>query len=265
MIYVISGEQEIQQKSHTFRQKHSSGIINCRLDCIFILNKLQEFSNDTDVIPVFKTNHSSVLITISNHNFFKPGPGLWKFNNSLINDETFINTFKNFIQNMINELNTNTSLDNQLKWELLKYEIRKFTISYCKQRTRKDVRERKYLENKLKTLENVLDNDDNLESYHNIKDKIEEIYEKKAEGARIRSKCLWYEEGEKSSKFFLNLEKRRGIQGQIRKLIVSNQEITHQNKIQNELLFFYETLFRNMSANTSEDCKHFLNEVSFPN
>ena len=103
-----------------------------------------------------------------------------------------------------------------------------------------------------------------MESYHDIKDKIEQLYEKKAEGARIRTQCLWYEEGEKLSKFFLNLEKRRGIQGQIRKPIVNNQEITHQNKIQNELLFFYETLFRNTSANTSEDCQSFLNEVFVP-
>ena len=134
---------------------------------------------------------------------------------------------------MINELNTKTSLNNQLKWELFKYEIRRFTISYCKQRTKKDERERKYLENKLQNLENVLDNDDNLESYHSMKDKIEEIYEKKAEGARIRSKCLWYEEDEKLWKFFLNLEKRRGTQSQIRKLTINEQEITDQNKIQN--------------------------------
>ena len=58
---------------------------------------------------------------------------------------------------------------------------------------------------------------------------------KKVEGARIRSKSLWYKEGEKSSNFFLNLEKRRGIQGQIRKLIVNNHEITDQNKIQKKL------------------------------
>ena len=107
----------------------------------------------------FKTDHSSVLVTISNYNFFKPGSGLWKFNNSLIKQETFTNTFKKFIQNMINELNTNTSLNNQLKWELLKYEIKRFTISYCKQRTKKDKQERKYLENKIKNLENVLDSD----------------------------------------------------------------------------------------------------------
>ena len=37
-----------------------------------------------------------------------------------------------------------------------------------------------------------------------------------------------------------------------------------QNKIQNELLFFYENLFRNTSANTSEDCERFLNEFSVP-
>ena len=165
---------------------------------------------------------------------------------------------------MINELKSITFLDNQLKWELLKYEIGRFTISYCKQLNKKDVAERKYLENKLKNLENVLDNYDNLESYHNIKNKMEEIYEKKAESARIRSKCLWYEEGKQSSKFFLNLEKDRGIQGQIRKLIVNNQEITHQNKIQNDLLFFYETLFKNTSSNTSEDCESFPSEVSVP-
>ena len=131
---------------------------------------------------------------------------------------------------MINKLNTNTSLNNQLKWELFEYEIRRFKISYCKQRTKKDERERKDLENKLENLEHVLDNDDNLESYHNIKDKIQEMYEKKAEGARVRSKCLWYEEGEK---FFLNLEKRGGTQRQIRKFTVNDQEITDQNKIQN--------------------------------
>ena len=116
IIYAISGEYEIQQKeSYTFRQNHSSGIINCRLDYIFISNKLQEFSNDTGIIPDFKTDHPSVLVNISSYNIFKPGPGLWKFNISLINDETFTNTFKSFIQNMINERNTNTSLDIQLK------------------------------------------------------------------------------------------------------------------------------------------------------
>ena len=64
------------KKLCTFRQNHSSGITNRRLDYIFISSKLQEFSNDTDIIPAFKTDHSSVLVTVSNYNFFEPSPGL---------------------------------------------------------------------------------------------------------------------------------------------------------------------------------------------
>ena len=130
--------------------------------------------------------------------------------------------------------------------------------------TLKKMNEKKYLENKLKNLEHVLDNDDNLESYHNIKDKIEEIYEKNTEGVSITSKCLCYEKVEEPSKLFLNLVKCRRIQGQIRKGIVNDQEITDQKKIQNKLLFFYETLFRNTSANSSEDCKSLLNKIFVP-
>ena len=62
-----------------------------------------------------------------------------------MNNETFTNTFKNFIQNIISELSANTSLDNQLEWELVKYEIRRFSRSYCKQHTRKDETERSSL------------------------------------------------------------------------------------------------------------------------
>ena len=72
------------KKIYTFRQNHSSGITNCILDYIFILNKLQEFFNDTDTIPAFKTDHSSVLVTIFNYNFLEPGPDLWKFHNSIM-------------------------------------------------------------------------------------------------------------------------------------------------------------------------------------
>ena len=37
-----------------------------------------------------------------------------------------------------------------------------------------------------------------------------------AEGPRIRSKCDWYEHGEKSTNSFLNLEKQRGSQNAIK-------------------------------------------------
>ena len=60
---------------------------------------------------------------------------------------------------------------------------------------------------------------------------------------RIRSRCLWYEEGEKSSRFFLNLEKFNGARSQTSKIIVNDQEIADPNKILNEIRIFYESLF----------------------
>ena len=118
-IYALSEEKNPTKKIYTFRQKHSPGTVNCWLDYIFISNKPKKFCSDTDIIPAFKTAYSSALGTISNYNFFEPGPGLWKFNNSLIDDETFTNAFKKCIQNTINELNTNTSLDSQLNGSCL--------------------------------------------------------------------------------------------------------------------------------------------------
>ena len=57
------------------------------------------------------------------------------------------------------------------------------------------------------------------------------------------SKCDWYEYGEKSSKFFLNLEKDRFVQSQILKLIIEEKELTEQNEINDNIFRFYENIF----------------------
>ena len=98
---------------------------------------------------------------------------------------------------------------------------------------------------------------DKLQKYNKIKSELEEIYEKFEEGAKVRSKCAWYEEGEKSTKFFLNSEKKRALQGKIRKLIIGNQEIVDQNKIQNELQLFYRNLFKSNCTRSYDDYKKF--------
>ena len=50
---------------------------------------------------------------------------------------------------------------------------------------------------------------------YNYKTQLEQIYKKKANGVKTRSKCGWHGHSEKSSKFFLNLEKGHAIQGQV--------------------------------------------------
>ena len=55
----------------------------------------------------------------------KRGPGLWKFYNSLVEDNEFVSSLK--------EREKYLDLkDDRLKWELIKMEIRSITISYTK-------------------------------------------------------------------------------------------------------------------------------------
>ena len=81
------------------------------------------------------------------------------------------------------------------------------------------------LENKLKELEGNLNTEDDIQSYNICKKELNSIHDHIVEGTRIRSKCDWYKQGEKSTKFLLNLEKKRGNQNQIRKLIIDEKEI----------------------------------------
>ena len=57
-----------------------------------------------------------------------------------------------------------------------------------------------------------------VEKYNIYKTKLEQIYDHIAEVIKVRTKTQWYEEGEKSSKFFLNLEKTKATWGILKKL-----------------------------------------------
>ena len=54
---------------------------------------------------------------------YSKGPGFWKFNNSLISNNDFVEEMKLFINNIKLFLEQSICFSNQCKWEFLKYEI----------------------------------------------------------------------------------------------------------------------------------------------
>ena len=80
----------------------------------------------------------------------------------------------------------------------------------------------------------------------------------------IRSKCDWHQHGENSTKFFLNIEKKRGNQNQIRKLIIDGKEIDGDAEILKKFGSFYETLFKSQSFKNVSETEHFLCDISTP-
>ena len=104
-----------------------------------------------------------------------------------------------------------------LKWDVMKMEIRSFTIQtqysiLIEELDQKKTKKINQLLIKLNDLPQKIcssRNDHNLlNEYHTLKAKLEKPWNKKIKGTVLRSKARWYENGEKNSKYFLHLEKR---------------------------------------------------------
>ena len=126
------------------------------------------------------------------------------------------------------------------------------TISYSKFKARERKAKMADLEKKLKNLQVQCDQDPSLENVNKLeilKTEYDLQYEYLAQGAIIRSRARWYEQGEKGNKYFLNLESSRGKKSTIRKIFREDKSLTTNPKIiMDELKGFYSNLYQ---ANSS--------------
>ena len=91
---------------------------------------------------------------------------------------------------------------------------------------------------------------------------LEQIIEHKTKGAILRSKCRWYNEGEKNAKYFLNPEKRHYKNGVISQLKIDDDKfVTSDKDIFNACEPFYTNIYS--SSFQSGDCNETQN-IFFP-
>ena len=120
----------------------------------------------------------------------------------------------------ISQTDIKFSINDQLFMEVLLVEIRGKTISYASFKTK----ETNKLEDNLNTEINKLGNSTNNIDFDLLDEKkeLENIRKKKMEGILIRSRTKWIDEGEKSNKYFCNLENRNFISKSITKIVSHN-------------------------------------------
>ena len=98
-------------------------------------------------------------------------------------------------------------------------------------------------------MEQNFKNEEDFNAYSLCKLELENIYDKKAESAKIRSKFEWYQHGEKLPKFILNFEKQKVINTIVRHLIDDDKNITNIKEVNACMYEFYKNLFKKMSLN----------------
>ena len=161
--------------------------------------------------------------------------------------------------------------DPRLNWEFLKYKIRhnaKKTADTKKEKTPE--RKKKNLENEAVCLENEsVENNSELliDEYETAKKELDVIYDHITDRIILRSKAQWYEESEKSTKYFLSLEKSNKARTPIRKLLrceSSTEEFIDPKIIQFQIKSFYSKLYERRSQKTEQECLSFLAELNTP-
>ena len=110
------------------------------------------------------------------------------------------------------------------RWEYMRHKIREFSMTFSKQKAYQRRKRKLLLENRVKTLEIKLatsSDDEIVEQYNVAKNELESIYDYITEGIILHLKANRYEHGEKSTQYFLNLEKRNKAKSHLRKSFIS--------------------------------------------
>ena len=141
---------------------------------------MQVSVKNTDVLASLLTDHSPITFSYCKNEESNRGRGFWKFNNSLIENGEYVHQMKKFISDTLNELFNENILDDQVNWEYLKYNFRKYTINFSKKLAKNTNKNIVDLETKLmhfeKSYENYVDNID----YKVCKQQLDAIYKEKA-------------------------------------------------------------------------------------
>ncbi|KAK3091503.1 hypothetical protein FSP39_020293 [Pinctada imbricata] len=223
-----------ETRQYTFKR----GTSRSRIDMILV-----PIERECDVTRVGITNcpysdHSFVHLTINIEKISK-GPGIWIMNKRTIQSEQFRDTFNAFWDYWKYEIKNYDSI--KIWWELTKKKIKEITINISKALNRQN----KNLLDKEKKLDILLRGDDTDENEINkLKTEIKESYKIKSDGYRIRSKIKYYENNEKSTKYFLCQEKNNAKNKIWRKIKLENGDFsTDIKKIMEEQTKFYSNLF----------------------
>jgi len=252
---------DIWRKTHPIKfqytwKSYSKPFIYCRLDFFLLSFGLTSISKNNNIKPGFRSDHNIVHTTLILEKE-KRGPGFWKLNCDLLTN----NTYKEAIIHCIEECKTdNPGTEKSLLWETTKCRIRGSSIKFSAKLKRERLAHKKALETELDKLKTELpflcNKEENIcaRDISIIEHKLENIIKKENDGVKIRSKCLNYEQGEKSTRYFHSLEKRNQENKNI-KLLYDEKgcAITGTKNIMDMEVKYYKELYK---SSTNKHNKH---------
>lgn len=241
-----------------------------RLDYFLVSQNLCNICNRVSITPGYRTDHELITLELELSKQTR-GRGVWKFNNQLLTDHDFVNSIKNCIleneiiykSNDINDEYTTESIkfniSDQLFYETLKIQIRGLAIEFSSRKKKIENKREKDIENEIQKIFDQDLNDQTEKLRNDLENELEQIREKHIKGNILRSKANWIQHGEKCSKYFCNLEKKKYTEKLMYKLVGENGcDLTNTKDIMDEQTRFYSKLYSEKTNLSDTHIKKFL-------
>ena len=225
------------------KKPRDNSLIRSRIDKFLISRNLSPKAVKTAILPYPHSDHD--LISLSLDLTQQPrGPGLWHFNNSLLNDPVFAAEIRSFWESWLAQKETlNSPL---LWWDKAKQSFKQIAIRRATTLRKIERHERSQLERNLQTLQQKATNGNpaDIEKYLLTKEKLKQFEINELEAVKLRAKAPFTEEGEKSTRYFYSLEKRQQANHSIQTLTKDNLDtISDTYDLISETHRFYKTLY----------------------
>lgn len=254
--------QDIWRVMHPNKKQFTFKEIS-RLDKFLLSNDLIDYVQKSNILLAgVQSDHKCITVSL-NFKEGNKGPGRWKLNTSVLND----NLYKEKIKFLVKKTKEDyKSYSVQLQWEIIKIKVKEYTISYSKvkQKIKKDLLFDLERQVELKEEELIVSNYNyNVKQERdNLLNNLHTIVNEQAEGAKIRSRAKWVEEGESNTNYFFNLEKHNYTINTIRKLQREDGSYTNTDaEILDEEYKYYQKLYQDDNI-SQEDINTYLNDIN---
>ena len=265
---------DIQRARHPklckFTYESKAKGMKSRIDFFLMAKNLTKSVRKTEIYPSVAPDHKAIYISLSCVNKTPRGPGFWKFNNTLLKDESYVSIVRETYTNTLRYYEQVS--DKRLLWELIKMEIRNTTISYTKHKAKMSRDRAKDIRQQLEQLDEIIckdffasDINQVLQCYDSLKSELQSLYEDKGKHAMFRAKCRWVENGERPTKYFFNLEKRNYNKKTISELRLQDESTTcNEKEILDQIEAYFKNLYSSECTLSQEEYQEFIQNLEIP-
>ena len=226
-------------------ESNTRDISSSRIDYIFLTKSLSFRTEKCCIRSAPISDHKSVIVNI-NCLDNKRGPNYWKFNVSYLKDKKFCANIEEIFDSIL-ALSENNKLSKTIAWDMFKIKVKEFSIKYGQNKSKLTKNEICKIEHEIQALDMAIGKSKSL-IFQNKREQLKHrwcnLICKSAQGAQIRAQAKYVEQGEKSTNYFLSLEKQRQICNRISKIKTQNTETTDPNCILQECVSFYRSLYK---------------------